>query len=106
MWGSIQPKEQELYAEKCADLMRESDCFELACLNALDEWPMSCLHNLSARNMNRMAWLGHAACYLQNGSVEYTTRLGWRMLDKDEQLEANKVAQKVIDLWELRQCQK
>lgn len=106
MWGNIQPKEHDLYAEKCADLMRESDSFEFACLNVLDEWPMSCMHNLSARCMNRMAWLGHAACYLQTGSVEYTTRMGWRLLSKDEQNEANRVAMKVINFWEGEQCQK
>ena len=104
MWGNIKPKEHDLYAEKSADLMREVDAFKQACRNVLIEWPNSTMQNLSARCLNRMAWIGHAANYLASGSVEYTTRLGWRMLDKDEQAAANKAASEIIEEWE--QCQR
>ena len=104
MWGNHKPKDHDFYAEKSADLMRESDAFKQACRNAIKEWPNSAMQNLSARCLNRMAWLGHAASYVTNGSVEYTTRLGWRMLDKDEQTAANKAANEIIEEWE--QCQR
>ena len=104
MWGNIKPKEHDLYAEKSADLMRESDSFKIACDAVLSEWPNSSMQNLSARCLNRIAWLGQAASYLANGSTEYTTRLGWRMLDDDERLLANKVASETIEEWE--QCQR
>lgn len=104
MWGNIKPKDHNIYAEKSADLMRESDSFYSACNTAIEVWPYSSLHNLSARCMNREAWLGHAANYVNHNSVEYTTRLGWRMLDDLEQAEANRVARLVIEEWEL--CQK
>ena len=105
MWGNIQPKDHNLYAEKSADLMREFDAFKQACKTAINIWPNSSLHNLSARCMNRFAWLGHAACYISHQSVEYTTRLGWRMLDNDEQSEANRAASEAIQEWE-ESCQK
>ena len=104
MWGNIKPKDHAFYAEKSADLMRESDSFLNACRNVFSEWPNSCLQNLSARCMNREAWLGHAANYLSHYSVEYTTRIGWRMLDSDEQEEANRIARIAIKEWE--SCQK
>ncbi len=104
MWGNHKPKDHDFYAEKSADLMRETDAFKTACRNAIKEWPNSSMQNLSARCLNRMAWLGHAASYVDNGSVEYTTRLGWRMLDKDEQIAANKAANEIIEEWE--QCQR
>ena len=104
MWGNIQPKEHYIYAEKSANLMRELDCFKDACRSVLTEWPNSSMQNLSARCLNRLAWIGHAANYLNSGSVEYTTRLGWRMLDNDEQNQANKIASEVIEEWE--QCQR
>lgn len=105
MWGNIKPKDHDLYAEKTADLMREFDSFKSACLFAIKEWPNSSLHNLSARCMNRFAWIGQAACYISHGSVEYTTRLGWRMLDDNEQSEANRAASEAIEEWEIS-CQK
>ena len=104
MWGNIKPKDHDLYAEKSADLMREIDAFKEACRNAIAKWPNSSMQNLRARCLNRMAWLGHAASYVDNGSVEYTTRLGWRMLDDNEQILANKAANEVIEEWE--QCQR
>lgn len=106
MWGNIKPKDHDLYAEKSADLMREPDAFKIACINVLSKWPNSCIQNLSAKCTNRTAWMGQAANYLSHNSVEYTTRIGWRMLDPDEQAEANRIANEVIKLWELQQCQK
>ena len=104
MWGNIKPTDQDLFIDRSADLMREPDSFKLACREVLAKWPNSSIHNLSARGMNRMAWLGHAACYLSHESVEFTTRLGWRCLDQDEQKEANKVANEIIE--EFEECQK
>lgn len=104
MWGGIKPKDHDLYAEKVADLMREPDAFKIACDAVTTEWPNSSMQNLSARCLNRVAWLGQAASYIANGSTEYTTRLGWRMLDEDERLAANDVASKTIEEWE--QCQR
>jgi hypothetical protein len=104
MWGNIKPKDQDVYAERSADLMREPDSFKIACQAVLVKWPNSSMQNLSARCLNRMAWIGHAANFLSHDSVEYTTRLGWRMLDKEEQEIANKVANEVIEEWE--QCQR
>lgn len=84
--------------------MREPDAFKIACDAVTTEWPNSSMQNLSARCLNRVAWLGQAASYIANGSTEYTTRLGWRMLDEDERLAANDVASKTIEEWE--QCQR
>lgn len=106
MWGSLPPKNHALYAERACNLFAEIDCFELACRRVLEEWPNSAMQNLSARALNRLAWLGQAACYIETGSVEYTTRMGWRMLDFEERAYANNTAQKVIEWWELQQCQK
>lgn len=104
MWGNLPPKDHRLYAERACNLFAELDCFKTACERVIKEWPNSCLHNLSARIQNRRAWLGQAACYIETGSVEYTTRKGWRMLDFSERDRADDIAEQVIKEWE--QCQK
>lgn len=106
MWDNIQPKSWDRYAELSAGIMRENDVFYSSCLDVFSQWPNSSIHNLSNRSLNRMAWIGHAACFLNCGSVEYTTRLGWRTLDEDEQKEANNIAAIAIKEWERIQCQK
>ena len=98
MWdGSANCDELSEYA---ANLMREPDVFEEAMREALKEWGFSCEHNLSAKCINRRAWLGHAGCYIAVKSPEHCTRKGWRMLTIEEQAKANKTADKIIKEWE------
>lgn len=104
MWGNLPPSDHDLYSERACNLFSEPDAFEIACRRVLKEWPNSSIQNLSARSLNRQAWIGQAACYIETGSVEYTTRIGWRMLDFSERDIANEVADKVIREWE--ECQK
>lgn len=104
MWAAAKSKDVELHSERSADLMREYDAFKNACRNVITQWPYSSMQNLSSRGSNRFAWIGQAACWLNHESVEYTTRIGWRLLDDDEQNQANRVANEIIEEWE--QCQK
>jgi len=104
MWANISGCDADLFSERAADLMREPDAFKLAMQQAVKEWPLSCEHNLSARAINRKAWLGHAGCFVATGSTEGCTRIGWHSLDSSQQDEANKVAQEVIEEWE--SCQR
>ncbi len=104
MWASAKSKDYDLHSERAADLMRESDSFEIACSRVTEEWPNSSMQNLSSRGSNRMAWIGQAACWLNCQSVEMTTRMGWRFLSGEEKDEANRVAKKIIMEWE--QCQR
>jgi len=100
MWKNISGKEADDYAEKAAELMKEPDVFKYSMQQAVEHWPVSCEHNLSAKSKNRLAWLGHAGCYLTTGSPEICTRNGWWKLDQEQQDEANRVAAEVVKEWE------
>ena len=100
MWKRSPGKHQSKFVVEAANLMRDPEAFRRAMQAALIQWPSSCIHNLSAKNTNRRAWLGHAGCFLVTGSPESTTRLGWHELSLLEQDIADTVAQQVIDEWE------
>ena len=100
MWQSVNGKDADDYAEKAAELMKEPDTFKYAMTTATKDWPFSTEHNLTAKCINRLAWLGHAGCFLATGSPELCTRNGWWKLDSDQQDEANRVAAEVIEEWE------
>lgn len=102
MWRNVSQAERDSYALVTADLMAFPDKFESAMRRALDEWPESCEHNLTATAMNRQAWLGRAGCFLATGSPEDATRLGWHRLDAAQQHEANAAADRVITEWSRR----
>lgn len=99
MWKIVGGKAKAANSEAAAALMRDIPAFENAMMLAFEQWPNSCLHNLSAEDTNRLAWLGHAGCFLAKGSPEENTRCGWHMLTPAEQDAANAAAQRVLDAW-------
>lgn len=99
MWRIVGGNARKKNAEAAADLMRNSDVFKAAMFRALEEWPNSCAHNLTAEDSNRLAWLGHAGCCLAVNSPEENTRCGWHLLTTKEQDAANAAAQDVLDAW-------
>lgn len=102
MWRAVTGKRRLELADMAADLMRQPMEFKEAMLSILDEWPRSCEANLTAEPINKLAWLGHAGCCVSVGSPEDCTRMGWHQLKRDEQDEANRVAQEVLNEWTAR----
>ncbi len=82
MWRQVtRAEDQRFHAERAALLMANPDRFRSAMRKALTQWPRSCETSLTATNNNQRAWLGHAGCWLEVGSPEECTRLGWHQLD-------------------------
>jgi hypothetical protein len=105
MWRIVRGEQRMTNAVNAANLMRDSVAFKSAMLRAVNEWPNSCLHNLTAEGINKLAWFGHAGNCLGVNSPEENTRIGWHMLNQSEQDEANRVAQEVVDHWESQHIQ-
>jgi hypothetical protein len=99
MWRITRGDGRKAHVEASAALMRDATAFEGAMLRALEEWPLSCEHNLSAENVNRIAWLGHAGCCVGAGSPEDCTRVAWHTLTQSEQDAANQAAANVLAQW-------
>lgn len=100
MWRMVNGQARLDFRDQAAELMRDPERFKASMLKAVSDWPFSCEHNLSAKNVNRQAWMGHAGCCIAVESPEECTRLGWHMLTRKEQDEANRVADEVIAEWE------
>jgi len=104
MWRTLHGKERTIYLEKAAQLMKNTDAFRVAMLNASMSWTYSCEVHLSG-GFNRQAWMGHAGCCLATGSPEDITREAWHTLTQIEQDLANAAADSVLADWDKRQCQ-
>lgn len=99
MWKTIPVEKRDAAVEAAANLMRDPNAFELACVQAVTEWPNSSIANFTASSINHKAWLGHAACCIVCGSSEDLTRAAWNTLNEEQQRLANDAAQRVIDEW-------
>jgi len=99
MWRIVRGDERMVNAKNAANLMRDPIIFKYYMGIAANQWGKSAAHNLTVENSNRLAWLGHAGCCIGVGSPEENTRIGWHMLNKQEQDAANTAAQEVLDEW-------
>lgn len=94
--------DKDIKVIKCIKLLSDSKLFYSVCVKILTDWPISCDVNLSNINKNRNAWLGAAACCYECNAPEYLTRIAWGLLNKDKQEKANKVANKIVKMYEAK----
>jgi len=66
----------------------------------VNEWTYSTEHFLSNISMNRIAWLGQAACCLCHNTPNLVTMLYWNFLEESVQIRSNNIAQNIITNWE------
>lgn len=99
LWAIVRGEERKRNIVDAAELMRDTGSFEEAMQRAVDEWPNSVQHNLTAEAVNRIAWLGQAGCCIAVGSPEENTRCAWHTLTNQEQDEANAAAERVLSRW-------
>lgn len=85
---------EEAYRDFLSDLSR----FESGLIRVISEWKNSCEHYLSNSAMNRIAWLGQAACCLIAG-IPSEFRAGFSLLTKDQQDKANDLAFAYLNKW-------
>lgn len=81
-----------------ATFLRNDNLFRAALERVLAEWPISCEHNLTNRNTNRIAWLGQAAVCIAF-RVPQAYRGGFYLLTHEEQERANDTALEYLNRW-------
>lgn len=100
--GGLHAKKKEIAQNEYASLLKDLDLFEEALKMIVDEWEYSCEHNLTNKDMNRVAYMGQAAMALVFGVPADVTRGGYHLLNEDEKQAADAMAQKYIDIWEAK----
>lgn len=98
MWGVVDNKDE--FIEATALFMENHHEFGRYMVRVTKEWPISCENALTDPGLNKVAWIGQAACALAKGSPESITRKSWSLLSNEQRLLANKEANKAIKLWE------
>ncbi len=102
-YDNISGKNKELLIKKVAELFSSKDLTEKFMLKAAKEWRHSCEHNLSNTSLNKIAYLGQAACCLYANIPSTITMFAWSKVPIEHRNEADKIAEKVLKAWELQQ---
>lgn len=97
MWGTVTNKKD--YLDKAIEFTGNHTLYGSFMQKVISEWQVSCENALTDRSINQKAWVGHAAAALALGCPEYITREAWKHLTYEQQLLANKEADRAIRMW-------
>lgn len=92
--------QEKEFISKAITLLSNPNLFLTVCYDVLLFWDVSSKVNLTNVNCNRRAWLGQAACSYYYKVPEVITRKAWSQLSDDQRYEANKIADKIINIFE------
>jgi hypothetical protein len=98
MWDDVSDEKEWL--EKAILFTGDHKLYGSFMMRVVSEWPISCENALTDYNINRRAWVGHAASALGIGCPEHITRKAWRFLSYEQQYLANEEASRAIRAWE------
>ena len=96
--------EVEALTEKSRKLLAHPDDFYINAKEMLYKWTTAADVNLSIASRNRQAWVGQATCCYVYGVPEYITKYAWRLLTVTQQIQANEIANSIIELWVRDRC--
>ena len=96
MWSRL---EKEGMMEQAIAFTGDHEAYGESMQIVVREWTYACQHNLTCTSMNRLAWIGHAACSLAHGLPEFVVRKAWWNLTELQRNLADCQAQKALDWW-------
>lgn len=100
MWRQVRGDERRRLLRESIEFTGNAEKYGAAMLRVIEEWPISCEHNLTELGQNRRAWLGHAACCLAIGCPEDVTREAWGHLTEEQRVAADRKALSAILAWQ------
>lgn len=100
MWRKVERQERAAMLDRAIAFTGDHALYGRYMLRAVSEWPVACEHNLTDMQMNRLAWVGHAATCIAIGCPEDITRQAWAYLTQQQQDLANRQAENAIETWE------
>lgn len=92
-------KDQELIISKCVQLLSNEVEFKKAVERVINEWPYSCDNNLSNPSLNKVAYIGQAACCITFGAPSFLTKLAWVFVSEESKIQADKIAMNAVETW-------
>jgi hypothetical protein len=97
MWGEIDNR--KTWLELAINFTGNHVLYGQYMRRVITEWPISCENALTDQQLNKRAWIGHAACALAVKCPEHIVREAWGKLTDEQRLLANKEADRAIQSW-------
>ena len=99
MWRKCEKEEEKEILHCAIEFTGDHERYGKAMLRVIEEWKITCEHNLTNESINQKAFIGHCAVCLELGIPEYITRIAWGYLTEDQRIKANLKAEQAIKIW-------
>ena len=99
-YDNVSGKNKPFMIEKVVELFINPELTEKYMNKAIKEWFFSCEHNLTNNGLNKIAYIGQAACCLYDGIPSTITMEAWSKVPKEFQIIADSIATEVLKDWE------
>lgn len=107
MWRKIENKKEESdYLLKAIGFTGDWVKYGTSMEEVINKWPNTMLNTLTNISANKRAFVGHCAVQLAIDCPEYITRMAWKELTEKQRVEADEIAQLLIDEWLIDYAQK
>lgn len=101
-YDNISGRDKKEMINKVVQMFSDSELTEICMRKVINEWKYSCEHNLTNMNMNRIAYLGQAACCVFAGIPSSITMEAWSLVPEDKRKTADLIASNLIKEWEVK----
>jgi len=102
-YDNISGVEKELKEQKVLEMFNSKELTKKMMFAVVNDWEYSCEHNLTNEGMNKIAYIGQAACALYDNIPNTVTMSGWHLLTDKVRERANSIAKEALNIWEEKQ---
>lgn len=101
-YDNISGRNKKDMINKVIEMFSDPELTEICMRKVIKEWLFSCEHNLTNLSMNRIAYLGQAACCVFAGIPSSITMEAWGLVPEEKRNIADLIADKLIKEWEVK----
>ena len=98
-YNNCSGKEKEEKTQAVLNMFNSAELTKEYMTRVINEWVYSCQHNFTNESLNKIAYLGQAACCIYAGIPNTITMNAWSMLTKEVQDRADGIAKECINKW-------
>jgi len=101
-YDNISGKNKEELVKKVIEMFSNSKLTSEYMNKVINNWKYSCEHNLTNPSLNKVAYLGQAACCIYAGVPSSITMEAWHLVSKENRNNADNIAKEILRIYELR----
>jgi len=104
-YNNVSGAEKKALIDKVVELFTNPELTRKYMGKAIDNWFYSCQHNLTNNGMNKVAYLGQAACCIYASVPSTVTMEAWSKVPSEHQEIADGIAGEKLKEWEFSHIQ-